>query len=542
MKKAIGVVCLFASSIATSCWASPSLAADGSEGFTRVSGPGGSTVTYREGATLPTEEATSPGTAAARAVIQDPCGSSAAITRAVGDFRLSFGSGFSTAEQDAVAFAARRWSDTIVARRPIEVRVEFDTGNFEPGILGGASPCGFFAPDANAPAYAIAHANTLANADLNGGTPEIGVVLSATEDFYLGTGSSVPANQISLATLAMHELGHGIGITTLARRTGSGSITVNFDDGTPYIYDTFVRSNSRNVTRLSTSALQSALVNPLAWAGREGRRASGGSLSLYAPNPFETGSSVSHVARSGQMMSPFIAKGKAILTVPGSTRGILTDIGWVMEDKLGDQAFVAALGRDFLGRTSSHDELVGYTGALASGQLTHGQLIVAYATSEEWVGYIVDGLYRSTLGREPDSAGKAYWIRTILAGQTPAQVAAYFYAGDEFFQRSGGTNRAWVRALYREILRREPDTSGWNFWTDLAASGVTRSDIAYEFYQSIESRRRRVTDLYGRLLQRRPDQPGREYWAGVLTNGRDIDLAIFLAESPEYFVRAGQRF
>lgn len=468
--------------------------------------------------------------------------SSSPITHSVGDFRLSFGPGFDAQQQNAVLYAADRWSRTIVARKPIRVRVELDGGDLDPGVLGGASPCGFYAPNSSSPAYSIAQANSLANTDLNGTAPEIGVVLSETEDFYLGTDTAVPSGRISLATLAMHELGHGVGLTTLARRTSGGSLRINFDDGTPYVYDTFVRSGTANVTRLSTSALQSALVNPLTWGGAEGRRASGGTLSLYAPDSFEPGSSVSHVARSNQLMSPFISPGRAILVVPPSSRGMLTDMGWVLEDKLGNQAFVAALGRDFLGRDSRFGELVSYTAALSTGQLTRGQLITSYATSEEWIGYIVDQLYRSTLGRAADPSGKAYWIDVIRGGRTPAQVAAYFYAGIEFFERSGGTNRAWVSALYREILGRSPDSSGLAFWTGLADSGTPRSEIAYSFYQSIESRRTRVIDLYRRLLQRNPDTAGREYWADVLRNGRDIELAVFLAESREYFVRAGSRF
>ena len=66
--------------------------------------------------------------------------------------------------------------------------------------------------------------------------------------------------------------------------------------------------------------------------------------------------------------------------------------------------------------------------------------------------------------------------------------------------------------------------------------------IAYDFYQSIESRRDRVKLLYRDLLGRNPDSSGHAYWADILKNGRDVDLAIFLASSQEYYNRALRRF
>lgn len=501
------------------------------------------TITYREGVTPAEADHTplAPGFSAADAALQDPCEDTSSPSLTVGDFRFSFGAGIDADERAAIAAAADAWSDTLVARRPIEVRVELDEGNFEPGMVGGAGPCDFFAPPGY-PAYPAAAANQLANDDLNGGRPEIGMLLSSTEDFYTGTDDDVPANDVSLTTLAMHELGHGLGHTTLAGRLAGGTLVINFDDGTPYIYDTFVRSSGRDVTRLSRAALQSALVNPLTWAGAEGRRAAKGSIALYAPNPFLSGSSVSHVKASGQLMSPFIETGSAILSVPRRTGGMMADIGWVLENKLGNQAFVAALGPDFLDRPSSFDEIANFADIIAIGDVTRGDVVAAYATSDEWIGNIVDGLYASTLGRKPDDAGRRYWIGVLRTGQTPAQVAAYFYAGTEYYQRAGATNRRWVQDLYAEILHRQADASGLNYWAGLAARGKSRSEIAFHFYQSVESRRDRVASLYRQLLGRSPDRSGHEYWAKVLTNGRDVDLARFLAQGEEYFIRAGQRF
>ena len=137
-------------------------------------------------------------------------------------------------------------------------------------------------------------------------------------------------------------------------------------------------------------------------------------------------------------------------------------------------------------------------------------------------------------------SGRAYWIGQIRNGLSPADTASYFYASLEYFQKAGGTNRAWVRDLYREILGRAGDPGGENYWVGLADRRTPREVITRYFYGSEESRITRVTALYGRLLGRRPDPGGLQYWVGVLQNGRDVDLAMFIASGAEYFQRAYQ--
>lgn len=200
--------------------------------------------------------------------------------------------------------------------------------------------------------------------------------------------------------------------------------------------------------------------------------------------------------------------------------------------------YVRALYVDFLRRDASSSERSPLVDHLVYGT----DVVGLFAGSDEWLGALIDGFYQSTLGRAADDAGKRYWIDAYRRGATPAAIASSFYASDEFFDRSGGTNRGWVAALYREILDRSPDGSGLDYWTGRAERGVPRADIAGAFYQSIEPRQARVTGLYRVLLGRIPDTSGRDYWAGVLINGQDVVLAATLARSAEYVTRADRRF
>jgi GH25 family lysozyme M1 (1,4-beta-N-acetylmuramidase) len=65
-----------------------------------------------------------------------------------------------------------------------------------------------------------------------------------------------------------------------------------------------------------------------------------------------------------------------------------------------------------------------------------------------------------------------------------------------------------------------------------------RYPVAYDFYQSNESRHTRVAALYQALLGRAPDQGGWDYWAGVILPRGDLALAANLASSDEYYGNA----
>lgn len=462
------------------------------------------------------------------------------------DFDITYGATVTAAERQAFEAAAGIWSAVLQVDVPIDVTIgkEF----LDPGVLGGAAPSDFYRFGESLVYFAAAEANQLADRDINGGDPEIDVVFTSRPGitFYTGTDDAVPPGQYSLMTLALHELGHGLGHTTWAfcpNGTGTGC-SVRDPDGTYFVYDLFVtRSDETSIIDLTGAALHSALHSDALWWNGDGGTAENGDarIRLYAPTSFEQGSSISHVDRDNQVMSPGIPDGTAYLTVPAYTGGMLRDIGWLLESHTPDEAFVRAVVRDFLGRDATYDEIVFFTDELRAGA-GRGDVVREFAFSDEWVGAIVEGYYQSTLGRPSDAGGKAYWTSVIQGGETPANVAAYFYASDEYFQRSGNTNRAWVRSLYRELLGREGDTNGVNYWSGLADSGTPRQTIALDFYQSIESRRFRVRALYRTLLGRDPDSNGWSYWADILSNGRDVDLAIFLASSAEYYSRAGRRF
>lgn len=234
----------------------------------------------------------------------------------------------------------------------------------------------------------------------------------------------------------------------------------------------------------------------------------------------------------------------------------INDSGLVAGDGLNAHAFVydsrqgasnnsytTALYHDFLGRAPDAAGLTGWDAWLDEGSFDRYTVATSFSTSPEWVERTVIGLYHDTLGRDPDQGGLKYWTDQIRSGHlTVAQVATQFYASPEYFQGFGHSDlRTWVTDLYHKVLGRSPDQGGLDYWVSVAAD-QGRAAVAGPFYQSTESRYRRVTDLYQHLLGRNPDDAGLRFWAQRILQDDDLVLAAHLAASPEYGLRADQRY
>ena len=210
------------------------------------------------------------------------------------------------------------------------------------------------------------------------------------------------------------------------------------------------------------------------------------------------------------------------------------------EARQGSLAFATALYHDFLDRSATTAGLDIVAAPILYG-LSRRDAVWSLAYSDAWIGALVDRYYVSTLGRHADDAGKRFWIGAIGAGESPAEVAAEFFASDEHYARVGGTDRDWIADLYQQLLGRRVDRSGLDYWLGVLHRS-SRRDVAIVLYQSVESRQRRVRGLYQLLLGRQPDGTGLDYWTGQLGDGQDVRLAVELASCDEYVQRARRRF
>lgn len=115
-------------------------------------------------------------------------------------------------------------------------------------------------------------------------------------------------------------------------------------------------------------------------------------------------------------------------------------------------------------------------------------------------------LYRAAFGREPDLPGLGYWIDAFDGGAAPLDIAAGFLGSGEFALRHGAApdDDAYLRALYQQVLGRDPDTKGQDYWLPLLETGLTtRAQMLVDFADSVENRENVLT-LVGTTIEYQP--------------------------------------
>lgn len=100
-------------------------------------------------------------------------------------------------------------------------------------------------------------------------------------------------------------------------------------------------------------------------------------------------------------------------------------------------------------------------------------------------------LYTAAFGRVPDEGGLKYWINVINDPLISYKdVAKDFIDSEEFSNIAAqeSLNADFTKALYQNILSREPDSPGLGYWTNQLNSGLQdRADVLMGFADSPEN-------------------------------------------------------
>jgi hypothetical protein len=225
------------------------------------------------------------------------------------------------------------------------------------GVLGSAGAQTAHRDFANAPLastwYPQALANSLADTDLDPASNDIGMQFNGSLgtqgcleslSWYMGLDAVEPANTISLLSVALHEVGHGLGVASFASLS-TGALFNGLPDG----YSSNLEDHSTGLLypAMSNAERVSASTNTgnLHWTGALVVAASGvltsgvhasGHVEMYAPNPAQQGSSVSHFSTSltpNELMEPSHT-GPDLH--PGLAVPLLQDMGWALASGCGD--------------------------------------------------------------------------------------------------------------------------------------------------------------------------------------------------------------
>jgi hypothetical protein len=171
-----------------------------------------------------------------------------------------------------------------------------------------------------------------------------------------------------------------------------------------------------------------------------------------------------------------------------------------------DTAVYASSHNDFIvTRADWGFDVVDKTGANGHDSLINVERI---QFSDGYLAVDIDGtagqlyrLYSAAFGREPDAIGMGYWISRMDAGTSLKTVSREFMLGGdgtgqaEFIKMYGSnaSNSTFVTTLYHNILGRDPDASGYQFWLDAlnrdtnADKNILRSQLMIDFSDSPEN-------------------------------------------------------
>lgn len=263
--------------------------------------------------------------------------------------------------------AAEILADKIISSQPILVDADFDTNmacDASTATLGSAGPSTFTGNVIPMPIdglantfYPIGLINSLGDTDYQSSLSDIDSSFNSDlgdSDCLSGSfwyyGFDAPSgSDIGFTTVLLHEMTHGLGFSSLvdassgAKPSGVDDIFSNFLYSAQYSADWSLAGGLTNAQRKASAISTTELL----WNGTNVNTAAGGVLTagyddadsstsftagdrveMYAPNPVEGGSSVSHfttAASPNEIMEPQYTAGQLDL---GLALYLLKDIGW----------------------------------------------------------------------------------------------------------------------------------------------------------------------------------------------------------------------
>ncbi|MBA4094428.1 MAG: hypothetical protein C0489_10105, partial [Candidatus Accumulibacter sp.] len=124
-------------------------------------------------------------------------------------------------------------------------------------------------------------------------------------------------------------------------------------------------------------------------------------------------------------------------------------------------------------------------------RLLFSQGAVAFDTGDQGVAGQAFRIYRAAFDRAPDEGGLGFWIAAFDRGSSLVDIADGFVRSREFVDQYGAapSNAELVTRLYRNILDRDPEQAGFDFWLNaLDKKLVDLPSLLAQFSESGENR------------------------------------------------------
>ena len=204
------------------------------------------------------------------------------------------------------------------------------------------------------------------------------------------------------------------------------------------------------------------------------------------------------------------------------------------------------LYRDILYREADPGGLAFWTSVLDQNQLSRERVAEAFISANEFQDIVssVARLYLGTFDRMPDQAGLNYWVEALRAGASLADIGNAFVTSEEFLNLYGSLDGAgFLAPLYNNILNREADLPGLQYWQNQLAAGVSKGQVLSLFTNSSEFTASSLPEITATLtsfglLGTLPDQATLDALAEDVASGMPlIDIIGTMLASTEYHDR-----
>jgi hypothetical protein len=207
------------------------------------------------------------------------------------------------ADRRAVIQSVVEYIDSVLNHSGGGCQIEFDLSQDDAGIstLASAGPVMWVTngdpgdPDVFSSGFAFEHITT--GTDPSGSSPDIGATVNFGHSWYAGT-VPVPSGQMDLFSVMLHELTHGLGILSISKSDGASDL----GGKTFSYYDNLLYTGNGNklwdagANFKGTSFWLVGGDGGIRFRGTNATATFGSYPPIYAPDPWEPGSSMGHWA------------------------------------------------------------------------------------------------------------------------------------------------------------------------------------------------------------------------------------------------------
>ena len=347
-----------------------------------------------------------------------------------------------------------------------QIVMELDWKSQGPSNLASAGPYQILVNGVKTPTSVV---NANAGSDQFPGFADMQMIINSDRTWDTTIGPSNHPTNFHLQSVALHEIGHGLGFLSSVRFDSDGS------QG-PTAYDRHIFFDQSIQIHQQTNSFQTS---DNLWF----RYADSSHDKIYAPANFQQGSSISHydegaypAGTSRSLMTPFFGPTEEVFTIDEEIQQVMVGIGWSLLDggtttpttqpttTTTPTTQPTTTTTPTTQPTTTTTQPQGWNGSLYDAS-TIDEIVNSYDYQVKLHGDILR-LYRAYFNRPADVSGAQYWIK-ISEIRTLREITDYFAASDEFANDyAGTTNRQYLEKVYFNVLGRGYDQDGFDYWLD----------------------------------------------------------------------------